>query len=60
MAVKARKIVAAAVFADCGKCGEELTSADGSLQLETAISGSVFRCKSCGAYNRLGKTARID
>lgn len=59
MAHKAKIVMAVAVFASCGKCGEDLTASDGSFQLDIRTSGPIYVCAACGAENRLPKTARV-
>ena len=56
---KAKAVTAAAVYASCGKCGEELTNKEGSFMLDVAQTGPAYTCASCGTVNTLPKTAKI-
>ena len=59
MSVKARSVKAAAIYASCGHCGEELVDADDSFMLDIASTGPTYECPGCGTTNTLPKTARI-
>ena len=46
--MKMRRVVVAAVYAQCGKCSADLTDPNGSLMLEP---GEPVKCFECGTVN---------